>query len=103
MALGEIVGAVAALVHSGARLVGLIADDLRGASPEKGTPPSPEKGTGVEEEDEMPSIMTGPEALVEMSGLRGDELLHAETRRERWHNSDYLDKSRPHGTRKIGF
>lgn len=51
---------------------------------------------------EMPSIMTGPEALVEMSGQRGDELLHAEARRARWHSEDEIH-DRAHGTRKIGF
>lgn len=109
VAVGEIVGTLAALVHSFARLIGHAADDLRsvGPGPENGTPPSDSedggKDGGKEEgKEEGPDIWTGPETYVENHGHRGDELMHAETRRAKWYAEDEL-KARTHGTRKIGF
>lgn len=102
MAVGEIVGSLAALVHSFARLLGHAADDLRsvGPGPENGTPPSDSEDGGAEAEG--PTIYTGPDTYTENPGHRGDELMHAETRRSKWYAEDEL-KARAHGTRKIGF
>ena len=101
VAVGEIVGSLAALVHSFARLIGHAADDLRsvGPGPENGTPPSDSEDGG---EEEGPSVWTEPETYVENHGHRGEELMHAETRRAKWYAEDEL-KARAHGTRKIGF
>ena len=93
-ALGQIVGTVSLVVHAIADLLGTIGTHL-GA-------PGPEKGTGVEA-PEPPGTIDGPDSYVENSGRRGDELMHAETRRDAWRNDEWLEKSRSNGTRKIGF
>ena len=60
--------------------------------------PTPAQGT----REEPPYTTDGPDSYVENPGQRGDELLHAEARRARWHSEDEIH-DRAHGTRKIGF